>query len=37
MLLCFTNILVEISQHILSYSFWAKHHILVHFCQSLLP
>jgi hypothetical protein len=37
MLLCFTNILAEISQHILSYSFCAEHHILVHFCQSLLP
>jgi hypothetical protein len=37
MLLSFTNILAEISLLILCYSFCAEHHILVHFCQMLLP
>jgi len=36
MLFCFTNISAEILLHILGYSFCAKGHILVHFCQMLL-
>jgi len=37
MLLCFNNISHENLLHILGYSFCADHHILVDFCQKLLP
>jgi len=33
----FTNISVEILLHILGYNFCNEDHILVHFCQTLLP
>jgi hypothetical protein len=37
MLFCFANIPTEILLNILGYSFCTEHHILVHFCQMLLP
>jgi hypothetical protein len=37
MIFCFTNISAKISLDILSYRFCAEHHILVHFCQIVLP
>jgi hypothetical protein len=37
MLFCLTNISAKIFLHILYYSFCDECHILVHFCQMLLP
>jgi hypothetical protein len=37
MLFCFTNISAEVLLRILGYSFCTERHILVHFCQMLLP
>jgi hypothetical protein len=37
MLFCFTNISSEVLLHVLGYSFCFERHILVHFCQMLLP
>jgi hypothetical protein len=37
MLFCLTNISAKIFQHNLDYSFCGECHILVHFCQMLLP
>jgi hypothetical protein len=37
MLFCFTNISAEILLLVLGYSICTKCHILVHFCQMLLP
>jgi hypothetical protein len=37
LLFCFTNISAESLLYILDYKFCTEHHILVHFCQLLLP
>ncbi len=37
MLFCFANLSAEILLHVLGFDFCARHNILAHFCQMLLP